>query len=314
MLKTGFVTDSRYLDHDTGQGHPERADRLRACLTALEQVDLELIPIRPQLATIEQLRYAHTIGHIDRVRQHCQQQIPLEYDTTVVQASYEAALLATGAVIAVAEAVISSQIDNGFALVRPPGHHATPDRAMGFCLFNNVAITARHLQRVHGLERIAIIDWDVHHGNGTQDIFYADPSVLFFSIHQSPLYPGTGLAKETGTGEGAGTTLNCPMPPYSGVADYVQRFREQLQPRVVEFNPDCIFISAGFDAHQRDPLSQMNMTSEGFADLTEIVQEMADTVCQGRVVSLLEGGYDLEGLSTSVLAHLTRLSDSDDQI
>ncbi len=314
MLKTGFVTDSRYLDHDTGQGHPERADRLRACLTALEPADLELIPIRPQLATTEQLCYAHTTGHIDRVRQHCQQQIPLEYDTTVVQPSYEVALLATGAVIAVAEAVISSQIDNGFALVRPPGHHATPDRAMGFCLFNNVAIAARHLQRVHGLERIAIIDWDVHHGNGTQDIFYADPSVLFFSIHQSPLYPGTGLAKEAGTGEGAGTTLNCPMPPYSGVADYVQRFREQLQPRVVEFKPDCIFISAGFDAHQRDPLSQMNMTSAGFADLTEIVQEMADTVCQGRIVSLLEGGYDLEGLSTSVLAHLTRLSDSDDQI
>ena len=177
MLKTGFVTDSRYLDHDTGQGHPERADRLRACLTALEPADLELIPIRPQLATTEQLCYAHTTGHIDRVRQHCQQQIPLEYDTTVVQSSYEVALLATGAVIAVAEAVISSQIDNGFALVRPPGHHATPDRAMGFCLFNNVAIAARHLQRVHGLERIAIIDWDVHHGNGTQDIFYADPSV-----------------------------------------------------------------------------------------------------------------------------------------
>ena len=308
MLKCGITTDNRCLGHNTGVGHPERSDRIRSCLVAIEQANLNLVPVESVPINEEKLAYVHAKEHIDRVYKHCQTEDPLEYDTPVAKDSYQVALLSVAAAISLSESVIDKTIDNGFSLMRPPGHHATAFRAMGFCLFNSVAIATRHLQKKHGLDRIAIIDWDVHHGNGTQDIFYSDPSVFYFSIHQSPLYPGTGLVKEKGTGRGVGKTLNCPMPPYSGDSDYTEKFRKVLQPQLTEFKPEFIFISAGFDAHERDPLSQMNMTSEGFADLTKIVQEIADQVCRGHIVSVLEGGYDLQGLSTSVVAHLRQLS------
>ena len=308
MLKSGIATDDRCLGHNTGSGHPERSDRIRSCLAAIEEAKLNLASVELEIVTNEKLAYVHSKEHIDRVYQHCQTEVPLEYDTPVAKDSYQVALLPIGGTIALAESVIAKKIDNGFVLMRPPGHHATAVRAMGFCLFNSVAVATRHLQKKYGLDRIAIIDWDVHHGNGTQDIFYADPSVFYFSIHQFPLYPGSGSTKEKGTGQGVGTTLNCPMPPYSGVSDYEDQFRQILQPKLLAFNPEFIFISAGFDAHQRDPLSQMNMTAEGFANLTKILQEIADQVCLGQIVSVLEGGYDLQGLSTSVVAHLRQLS------
>ena len=308
MLKSGIATDDRCLGHNTGSGHPERSDRIRSCLAAIEQANLNLVSVELEIVTNEKLAYVHSKEHIDRVYQHCQTEVPLEYDTPVAKDSYQVALLPIGGTIALAESVIAKKIDNGFVLMRPPGHHATAVRAMGFCLFNSVAVATRHLQKKHGLDRIAIIDWDVHHGNGTQDIFYADPSVFYFSIHQFPLYPGSGSTKEKGTGQGVDTTLNCPMPPYSGVSDYEDQFRKVLQPKLLAFKPEFIFISAGFDAHQRDPLSQMNMTTEGFANLTKILQEIADRVCLGQIVSVLEGGYDLQGLSTSVVAHLRQLS------
>jgi acetoin utilization deacetylase AcuC-like enzyme len=202
---------------------------------------------------------------------------------------------------------MAGTVGNAFALVRPPGHHALPDFGMGFCLFNNISIAARYLQREHGLKKIAIVDWDVHHGNGTQEIFYDDPSVFFFSIHQWPLYPGTGAAKERGSGEAVGTTMNVPMPAGSEASDYIEVFKTKLKPALLEFAPDFILISAGFDAHHLDPLAAIDMTAEGFAILTDIVAETAAATCKGRIVSALEGGYSLEGLSQSVKAHVERL-------
>ena len=199
MLKCGITTDNRCLGHNTGVGHPERSDRIRSCLVAIEQANLHLVPVESAPINEEELAYVHAKEHIDRVYNHCQTEDPLEYDTPVAKDSYQVAQLSVAAAISLSESVINKTVDNGFALMRPPGHHATAFRAMGFCLFNSVAIATRHLQKKHGLDRIAIIDWDVHHGNGTQDIFYSDPSVFYFSIHQSPLYPGTGLVKEKGT-------------------------------------------------------------------------------------------------------------------
>ena len=307
--RTGFVYDEIYLEHDTGHGHVERPDRLSFCLRALKQSGFwnQLHHIEATPATLDQLCYVHKCDHIDRVKSHCQREIPLDYDTPVSKQSFDIALLAAGGVLRAVDRVIAGDVDNAFALVRPPGHHATPNRAMGFCLFNNIAIASRYLQSEYGLNKIAVVDWDVHHGNGTQDTFYADPSVFFFSIHQHPLYPGSGLAHETGLEKADGTTLNCPVPAHSDINDYIHIFKERLAPELIEFNPDFMLISSGFDAHQLDPLSTINITSEGFGDLTEILLSIADQVCEGYVVSVLEGGYDLSGLSESVVAHVKRL-------
>ena len=307
--KTGFVYHADYLNHDTGMQNPERPERLQASIKALQASDFweDLHQIEAAPVAIEQICYAHTQEHIDRIKRHCQDGLPLDYDTPTSPASYDIARLSTGGVLKIADAVMAGSVSNAFALVRPPGHHATPNRAMGFCLFNNVAIAARYLQREHGVGRVAIIDWDVHHGNGTQDIFYDDPSVFFFSAHQVPLYPGTGMANETGTGNAVGTTLNIPMRPGSGPSDYIAAFQNNLKPALFDFSPDFLVISAGFDAHRLDPLAAINMTADGFASLTDILCEIAAETCEGRLISALEGGYDLTGLSESVVAHVGRL-------
>ena len=235
--KTAFIYHPDYLNHNTGPGHPERPDRLRASLAALQQSDIwdQLHPIDPTPATVDQIAYAHNHGYGEHIRQSCEAEIPLTYDTIVGHESYDIALLSTGGVLSAAEAVATKKTKNAFAMVRPPGHHATPGQSMGFCLFNNIAVTARYLQREHNVGKVAIIDWDVHHGNGTQDIFYEDASVFFFSIHQSPLYPGTGSKYEQGSGNARGTTLNVPMPPGSGDDEYIKVFEDvETKTREVE--------------------------------------------------------------------------------
>lgn len=307
--KTAFIYHPDYLNHDTGPKHPERPDRLRASLAALQQSDVweQLHHIDPIPATVEQIAYAHKPGYSEHIRQSCEAEIPLTYDTIVGHESYDIALLSTGGVLCAAEAVATKKVKNAFAMVRPPGHHATPGQSMGFCLFNNIAVTARYLQREHGVGKVAIVDWDVHHGNGTQDIFYEDASVFFFSIHQSPLYPGTGSRYEQGSGKARGTTLNVPMPPGSGDSEYIAVFEDVLIPALHGFSPEFILISAGFDAHFLDPLAHIDITAAGFAKLTDLVLDVAEEIASGNVVSALEGGYSLKGVSESVVAHVERL-------
>jgi acetoin utilization deacetylase AcuC-like enzyme len=306
--KTGFVYHPDYLNHDTGPNHPERPDRLRASLAALQQSDIweQLHRIEPIPASTAQLVYVHESTYPEHIKQHCEAEIPLTYDTSVVKASFDIALLSTGGVLRAANAVATGEVKNAFAMVRPPGHHATPNRSMGFCLFNNIAITARYLQREHGVGKVAIVDWDVHHGNGTQDIFYEDESIYFFSIHQSPLYPGTGSSYERGSGKARGTTLNVPMPAGSGDSEYAEIFTDVLIPALQDFSPEFTLISAGFDAHYLDPLAGIELTAAGFSTLTDLILEFAE----GRVISALEGGYSLEGVSESVVAHVERLANS----
>jgi acetoin utilization deacetylase AcuC-like enzyme len=230
-------------------------------------------------------------------------------DTAICPASFEAALYAAGAGAALSSAVLEGKARNGLALVRPPGHHAERSVAMGFCLFNNVAITAKHLLARPDIERVLIVDWDVHHGNGTQNSFERDPSVFYFSIHQWPHYPGTGAAAERGRGPGEGTTLNVPAPAGWGDDEYLRAFREVLAPAALDFDPQFVLVSAGFDAHRADPLAEMRVTEEGYRGMTRLVMEIADECCDGRVVSLLEGGYDPQALPRSVAAHLETLMD-----
>ncbi len=307
--KTGFAYHPDYLNHDTGPNHPERPDRLRASLAALQESEVweQLHPIEPVPASVAQLCYAHNPAYPEHIRRHCEQEIPLTYDTTVGHESYDIALLSTGGVLRVAEAVAIGTVKNAFAMVRPPGHHATQGQSMGFCLFNNIAIAARYLQREHGVGKVAIVDWDVHHGNGTQDIFYEDETVFFFSIHQSPLYPGTGSRYEQGSGKARGTTLNMPMPEGSGDDEYTAVFTDVLIPALKDFSPEVILISAGFDGHYLDPLSGTELTADGFSTLTDLILELAQETASGRVISALEGGYSLEGVSECVVGHVERL-------
>ncbi len=307
--KTGFAYHPDYLDHDTGPNHPERPDRLRASLAALQESEVweQLHPIEPVPASVAQICYAHNPAYPEHIRRHCEQEIPLTYDTTVGHESYDIALLSTGGVLRVAEAVAIGTVQNAFAMVRPPGHHATQGQSMGFCLFNNIAIAARYLQREHGVGKVAIVDWDVHHGNGTQDIFYEDETVFFFSIHQSPLYPGTGSSYERGSGKARGTTLNMPMPEGSGDDEYIAVFTDVLIPALRDFSPEVILISAGFDAHYLDPLAGTELTADGFSKLTDLILELAEETASGRVISALEGGYSLEGVSESVVRHVEHL-------
>ena len=312
--KTGLAYHPDYLNHDTGPGHPERPDRLRASLAALQQSDVweQLQLIEPTPASVEQIAYAHNPAYSEHIRLHCEREIPLTYDTTVCHESFEIALLSTGGVLRAADVVATGAVQNAFAMVRPPGHHATPGQSMGFCLFNNIAVTARYLQREHGVGKVAIVDWDVHHGNGTQDIFFEDASVFFFSIHQSPLYPGTGSSRERGSGKARGTTLNVPMPAGSGDDAYIKVFTDVLLPTLQDFSPEFLLISAGFDAHYLDPLAGTELTADGFSTLTDLMLTFAEEATSGSVVSALEGGYSLEGVSESVVAHVEGLFENSD--
>lgn len=305
-MVTRLYTHPIYLEHLTPVGHPERPDRLRALNKVLEDsafdaLDRALAP-PGDAATI---LYAHPDHYLERVRQA----IPdagitrVDADTSVSPKSWEAALAAIGAANAAVDDVFTGQADNVFVASRPPGHHAERNRAMGFCLFNNAAIAARHAQKAHGAERIAIVDWDVHHGNGTQDIFWEDPSVLYCSTHQMPLYPGTGARDETG----AGNIVNAPLAPQTGSEDFREAFKTRILPSLDSFQPDLIIISAGFDAHHRDPLAEINLDEDDFDWATGVLLERAGKYASNRLVSLLEGGYDLKGMSLSAGAHIKRL-------
>lgn len=311
--KTGFVYDDVYLEHKTGPGHPERPERLEAITARLEQTSLRdrLTPIEAAPADEKWITAVHKPEYLERIERCCREKSGYvdTMDVPVSDRSYEAALLAVGGLLAAVDAVVQRRVSNAFCAVRPPGHHALSNRAMGFCLLNNVAIAARYLQKKHELSKILIVDWDVHHGNGTQDTFYDDPTVFYFSTHQYPFYPGSGAADETGRGEGRGFTLNVPMPAGRGDGEYRRAFEDKLVPAAMAFDPEFVLISAGFDAHEDDLLGQMNVTTEGFAELTRVVKRIAGKCCDGRLASVLEGGYGLKGLAVSVEAHVRVLLD-----
>ena len=311
-MNTGFVFHPDYILHDPGAGHPERPARLESILAHLKGTGLldDLTHIAPEPVDEKWLLLVHTEAHIKNLEQSAARApIHLDPDTGMSEESYRVAKLATGGVLAAVDRVMDGSVDNAFAAVRPPGHHALPDRAMGFCLINNVAVAARYVQRKYGLERVLIVDWDVHHGNGTQDIFYADPSVFYFSTHQWPYYPGSGAATETGSGAGVGATLNVPLASGDGDAEIVAAFTHKLLPAAQAFRPQFVFVSAGFDAHRDDPLAGLEVSEAGYRELTRIVMDIANRFAEGRLVSLLEGGYDLNALSRSVETHLRQLSE-----
>jgi len=311
-MKTGFAYDARLLDHDTGPGHPERADRLRSAMSSLQRQPWfdELKSYQPRKPERRWLETIHHSDYVSRVQHEIESGAEFvdSPDVTVSEQSFDAALLATGAALQLADAVMGEEIDNGFALVRPPGHHAEANTALGFCLLNSVAITARYLQQAHSIDKVLILDWDVHHGNGTQHSFEDDPSVLFISTHQYPHYPGTGAWSETGTGAGDGATLNCPMSAGSTDAQYEQVWREKILPKIDEFSPQAILLSAGFDAHQADPLASINLSTDFFGWMSQRMLEMADKHAGGRLISLLEGGYDLDALADCVDLHVAHLA------
>jgi len=314
---TGLAYHPAFLEHDTGPMHPERPERIRAVLSRLDRAglrqELKSVPVRD--AEDAWLRRVHTAEHVARVERAGRQAAGgglawLDHETPVSAGSVGAARKAAGAVLGAVDAVMAGEVANAFCLVRPPGHHAEPDRAMGFCVFNSVAVGARYAQRRHGLDRVLVVDWDVHHGNGTQAAFWTDPSVLYFSVHQYPFYPGSGAASERGGGAGEGTTLNVPLAAGSGDKDYLDAFERVLVPAAAGFRPDFVLVSAGFDAHPAEFLGNMRVSTEGFAALTGIVKGLAEDLCGGRLVSVLEGGYDLDALGECVAAHLGALKGS----
>ncbi len=303
-MKAGFVYDPIYLKHDTGQ-HVENARRLEAIISHLEQTGLkqQLTPIKPRPATIEELSLVHQEQYISQIREAAQKGGGwLDLDTVMSPDSYDAALYAAGGAIKAVEAVMEGEVNSAFALVRPPGHHATPRRAMGFCLFNNIAIAAKYALGEFGLEHIVIIDFDVHHGNGTQEAFCDNPQVLYASTHQYPHYPGTGRIEEIGSGEAEGTMVNIPLPGGCGDAEYQQVFEQIIVPVAKRFKPQLILVSAGYDLHWADELALMQVSVTGFAQMVKIIKGLADELCGGRLVFSLEGGYNLNALAASVKA------------
>ncbi len=309
--RTGLVYDDIFLKHVSGDGHPERPERLTAIVRHLKEKGIyeRLLLIKPRPASVDWISTVHDKKHVSRVKEACRGggAVLDGGDTVVCADSYEVARMAVGGVLAAVDAVVAGKVRNAFCAVRPPGHHATKDQGMGFCIFNNVAIAARYVQKKYGLKKVMIVDWDVHHGNGTQEAFYEDPTVLYFGTHEHPLYPGTGSGDETGQGEGKGFTINMPLPAGTTDEKFIQVFEQVLKPAALRFKPDFVLISAGFDAHKDDPLGHMQMTEEGFAETTSIVTEIADQFCGGRVVSVLEGGYNLKALAQSVAAHISVL-------
>lgn len=311
MGRTGLVYDPRFLDHDMGPGHPESPERLRAIMARLEATGTlsRVTRIDPIKAGEEWITQVHAPTYLAALKAHAPTsgRVSLDADTSMSSGSLDAALLAAGGALAAADAIMKGQVDHAFCALRPPGHHAEQNHAMGFCLFNNVAIAARYLQRRHGISRVLIVDWDVHHGNGTQHSFYEDPSVLFFSTHQYPHYPGTGRHTERGSGAGEGLTINVPMSVGEGDEEYRTVFQRVLVPAAEAFKPEFVLVSAGFDAHRDDPLASMELTEDGYAELTAIVAGIAKRHSRGRLLSCLEGGYNLTALAASVDRHIHTL-------
>jgi acetoin utilization deacetylase AcuC-like enzyme len=308
---TTLVAHPVFREHLAGRNHPERPERFDAVMRGLERAWLmeRLACADRRTATEEELLLCHTPAYLATVKRD----VAAGYaylstgDTELTPDSYNTALEAVGGVLNAVDSVMAGKAANAFCAVRPPGHHASASRGMGFCLFNNVAIAARYAQRKHGIERALIVDWDVHHGNGTQDIFYSDGSVFFFSTHQWPWYPGTGRADETGAGLGAGTTMNFPFPAGSGRAEILGAIEDCLAPAADRFQPDLVLISAGFDSRVGDPLGNFTLTDSDFGDLTRAVKKIAARHAEGRVVSVLEGGYNLSGLASAAAAHVEAL-------
>jgi acetoin utilization deacetylase AcuC-like enzyme len=300
MVKTAIVTDRRYLKHFAGRTHPERPERVRVMIEMAESLDragLEFCP--PREATLEEIALCHDREYIALVEKTSHvDRYDFDADTHTSRDTYGAALLAAGGALTAVEAVFEGGADNAFAIVRPPGHHALPNRAMGFCFFNNVAIAASWLLK-KGLTRVMVVDWDLHHGNGTQDIFYKSKNLLYVSTHQYPHYPGTGSLYDMGAGEGIGYTVNAPMPAGFGDPEYLRVFDELILPIGRAFKPEFILVSAGFDCHFRDPLGAMEVTETGFEQMARRVRRLAAETCEGKVVAVLEGGYDLEALANS---------------
>ena len=310
--KTGIVKDERYLRHDAGFGHPESPQRLGATYAMLETPDMEgqFVEIEPRFATHEEIGMIHSPSYIDLVASTAGQAfVALDPDTAATPESYDVAKLAVGGLFNAIDGVVSGEVENSFALVRPPGHHAGVSNAAGFCLFNNVAIGAMHAILKCKMNRILIVDWDLHHGNGTQAQFYEDPRVLYFSTHQYPYYPGTGAIEEIGRGKGLGYNVNVPLRPGTDSGQYVKIFRKIIYPLSMKFKPDLVLISAGFDPYYKDPLGGMKVTPDGFTYMTRILMDIADHCCGGKLVATLEGGYHIDGLAESIKAVLIEMQD-----
>lgn len=312
-LPTGLVYSEEYQQHLTGPGHPEAPTRTGAVFKALQAADLEskLTRIPPKAAADADILRVHSRPYFETARRDVAQgRSDLSTGDTVISAkSFDIALLAAGGVVSAVDEVMAGKVKNAFCVVRPPGHHACPSRGMGFCLFNNIATGVRYAQAKHKIGKVLIADWDVHHGNGTQDVFYEDGSVLFFDSHQHPWYPGTGAADEKGTGKGHNCIFNNPFPAGSGRKEILGAFQDKLIPAAQAFKPDMVFISAGFDSRVDDPLGQFRLEDEDFAALTEVMLHIAKEHCGGRLVSVLEGGYNLKGLGRAAATHVKTLMD-----
>jgi acetoin utilization deacetylase AcuC-like enzyme len=312
MASTALLLDRIYERHIPGPDHPEAPERCVAVMEALSAGGMaeRMHRVEPRAATDDELALCHTPAYLKIVEQDMARGARdlSTGDTALSAKSRAVALQAAGGVMNAVDLVIGGKARNAFCAVRPPGHHATATRGMGFCIYNNIAIAARYAQKKHGIDRVLIVDWDVHHGNGTQDIFYQDGSVLFFSTHQHPWYPGTGLAHETGEGRGKGTTINCPLPAGSGHSEIMAAVQGKLVPAAGEFKPGLVLISAGFDSRAHDPLGRFQLTDDDFRQLTRMVLEIAGKHAGGRVVSVLEGGYSLAGLAAAARAHVEELA------
>lgn len=309
--RTGLLSDQRYRNHDTGPNHPERPERLDVIVSSLRTMETytELVPIAPRLVKDRWILKAHSGNYLEVVKQAHKKgmkRLPTG-DTAFSPQSLEVARLAVGGILEACDMVMAKDIENAFCAVRPPGHHATRERGMGFCIFGNVAIAAKYLQEKHGLERILVVDWDVHHGNGTYDILKDDPKVFQFHLQQQGIYPRTEMESAVGEGDAKGNTINVPLRKGEGRDAFVKAFNEQLVPAMEKFRPQFILISAGFDAHENDLLGGLNLRSEDYGELTRILMDIADKHCFGRIVSALEGGYHKGALSESVRYHVEAL-------
>ena len=308
---TGLLCDPLYERHDPGLNHSESPARYVALRQAFAQAGFldSLVHIKPRLARDEDLHLVHTRSYVEIVRHDVHRRAAQlsTGDTAIGPHSFDTALMAVGGCLAAVDAIYERRVRNAFAAVRPPGHHATATRGMGFCIFNNAAIAARYAQQVYGAQRVLIVDFDVHHGNGTQEIFYRDPSVFYFSVHESPLYPGTGDSSEQGEFAGLGTTMNCPFAAGAGHREVLGAFRKKLLPAATGFQPDFVVVSAGFDSRHGDPIGRLELRDSDFGEMTAILMEIADVSAAGRLLSVLEGGYNLPGLAAAATVHLETL-------